>query len=117
MPEALRAAEVLERSGIAAEVVCVTSADLLFRAHRSERGLDRSGDGVLAELFPVRAPVVTVLDGHPHVLAFLGAALRVASTPLGVDDFGQSGAIDELYEHYEVDTETIVGAALDLIGR
>jgi pyruvate dehydrogenase E1 component len=117
LPEALGAAEVLERSGIASEVVCVTSADLLFRAFRSERGLDRSGDGVLAELFPVRAPVVTVLDGHPHVLAFLGAALRVASTPLGVDDFGQSGAIDELYEHYEVDTETIVGAALDLIGR
>ncbi len=118
VPEAMRAAEVLERDGgTAAEVVCVTSADLLFRAHRAERGLDRTEPGILGELFPVRAPVVTVLDGHPHALAFLGGALRVASTPLGVDDFGQSGDIGDLYERYAVDSETIVGAALDLLGR
>ena len=114
----MRAAEVLERDGgTAAEVVCVTSADLLFRAHRAERGLDRAERGILGELFPAGAPVVTVLDGHPHALAFLGGALRVASTPLGVDDFGQSGDIDDLYERYAVDSETIVGAALDLLGR
>ena len=34
---------------------------------------------------------------------------------LGVDDFGQSGDVDDLYEHFGIDAETIVGAALDLI--
>ena len=116
MPEVLGAAEVLESEGqIPTEVVCVTSADLLFHAYRGQRGLDPSDDGILAELFPTRAPLISVLDGHPHALAFLGAAVGTHLTPLGVDDFGQSGDIDALYERYGLDRETIVGAALDLV--
>jgi pyruvate dehydrogenase E1 component len=52
---------------------------------------------------------------HPHTLAFLGAVAGTPTTCLGVDDFGQSGDVADLYRHYGIDTETIVGAAFDLL--
>ena len=58
---------------------------------------------------------MTVLDGDPHALAFLAAVNGSPLTPLGVTQFGQSGELADLYEHHEIDTETIVGAALDLL--
>ena len=48
-------------------------------------------------------PVVTVLDGHSHALAWLGTVLGVPHVPLGVDAFGQSGARADLYRHYGID--------------
>jgi pyruvate dehydrogenase E1 component len=68
-------------------------------------------------LFPAqrRAPIVAVLDGHPHTLAFLSAVRCVPIANLGVHDFGQSGDVQDLYRHFGIDTETIIGAALDLI--
>jgi len=67
-------------------------------------------------LFPPqrRAPIVTVLDGHPHTLAFLSAVRCVPIANLGVAGFGQSGDVQDLYEHFGIDAETIIGAALDL---
>ena len=117
MPEVVAAAGELGAAGIAADVVCLTSADLVFRALRARQGLDRGEDRILDELLPVdrAAPIVTVLDGHPHTLSFLGAVRRVPITCLGVDDFGQSGDVNDLYRHFGVDSETIVDAALDLM--
>jgi hypothetical protein len=40
--------------------------------------------------------MVTVLDGHPHTLAFLGTVNGVATTSLGVGTFGQAGSLDEV---------------------
>ena len=57
-----------------------------------------------------------VIDGHPHTLSFLGAARTVPLACLGVAEFGQSGELDALYQHHGIDSETIIGAALDLIG-
>ena len=34
---------------------------------------------------------------------------------LGVQRFGQSGDIAELYEHHQIDAESVIGAALDLL--
>jgi pyruvate dehydrogenase E1 component len=110
VPEALAAAEE-----IGAEVVCVTSADLLFRALQARAGLGDGDHSILARAFPHARPLVTVLDGHPHTLAFLGGVHGVPVTSLGVRRFGQSGDIGELYEHHQIDAESIVGAALDLL--
>ena len=99
---------------LGAEVVCVTSADLLFRAFQARAGLGDGDPTVLAALFPEARPIVTVLDGHPHTLAFLGAVHGVPVACLGVQRFGQSGDLAELYEHHQIDAESIVGAALDL---
>jgi pyruvate dehydrogenase E1 component len=115
MPEVLDAATVLEEGGVATDVVCATSADLLFRAARADRGLGRDGAGFLDQILPRPWPIVTVLDGHPSALAFLGAARAVASTSLGVVDFGQSGDAASLFEYYSIDAEAIIGSALDLL--
>jgi pyruvate dehydrogenase E1 component len=113
LPEVLSAADAL---GDEVDVICVTSADLLFRALRARAGLGEGSPAILDELFPARraAPLVTVLDGDPHALAFLAAVNGTALSPLGVTGFGQSGDLAEVYEHHEIDAETIVGAALDL---
>jgi pyruvate dehydrogenase E1 component len=114
MPEVLRAADTL---GEDTDVICVTSADLLLRAFRARAGFGEHPSEILDELFPAEraAPMVTVLDGAPNALAFLGAVNAMPLTPLGVTRFGQSGDLDDVYRHHEIDAETIVGAALDLL--
>ena len=67
---------------------------------------------VLDELFPVRAPVVTVHDASSHAMAWLGSALGVPAVPLGVDAFGQSGSVRELSELHDLLPGSIVNAAL-----
>jgi pyruvate dehydrogenase E1 component len=116
MPEVLAAADELAEAGLAVDVVCVTSADLVHRALQARSGLLAGDDAVLDALFPTArtAPIVTVLDGHPHTLAFLSSVHGVPSASLGVQDFGQSGDVGDLYRHFGIDAETIVGAALDL---
>ncbi len=112
VPEALAAAGVLaEEAGLAAEVVCVTSADLLFRSFQARSGLGEGDPAALLDLLPHGVPIVTLLDGHPHTLAFLGSPIAC----LGVQRFGQSGDLSELYEHHAIDVESVVGAALDLL--
>ena len=117
VPEALAAADELAAGGVGADVVCLTSPDLVFRALRVRNGLRPGRSAVLEDLFPPEraAPIVSVLDGHPHTLAFLSAVRRQAITTLGVDGFGQSGEIADLYRWFGIDAETIVGAAIDLV--
>jgi pyruvate dehydrogenase E1 component len=117
VPEVVAASEELAQSGVAADVVCLTSPGLLFRALQARQGLARADYWILDELFPEEraAPIVTVLDGHPHTLAFLGAIRTVPIANLGVSDFGQSGDVQDLYQYFGIDTDTIVGAAYDLI--
>ena len=114
VPELLGAADVL---GDGVDAICLTSADLLFRAVRARAGLGDASHAILGELFPSdrAAPIVTVLDGDPHALAFLAAVNATPLTPLGVTRFGQSGELAEVYQDHEIDVETIVGAALDLL--
>ncbi|MEA2311817.1 MAG: pyruvate dehydrogenase component [Solirubrobacteraceae bacterium] len=116
VPEAVAAADLLAAdAGVTAEVVCITSADLLFRSFQARAGLGDGDPATVAELFPHGVPIVTLLDGHPHTLAFLGAFAGGRVSCLGVERFGQSGDIAELYEHHQIDAESVVGAALDLL--
>jgi pyruvate dehydrogenase E1 component len=109
VPEALEAAEELD-----AELLCLTSPDLIFRALQARAGLADADRAILDRLFPAARPLVTVVDGHPHTLAFLAGVHGAPIACLGVSQFGQSGDIADLYRHHGVDAETIVGAALDL---
>jgi pyruvate dehydrogenase E1 component len=118
VPEAVGAADMLEaEAGVAAELVCLTSADLVHRAFQARAGLGDGDPALLDALFPhgARVPIVTVLDGHPHTLSFLGAVHGAPVASLGVQQFGQSGDLAELYAHHQIDAESILGAALDLI--
>lgn len=116
IPEVLEAADELGQE-MAVDVVCITSGDRLFRAWRAQQGFGTAEGGILDALFPLdrKAPIVSVLDGHPHTLAFLGSLRGTPMACLGVDDFGQSGDVPDLYRHFQIDTESIVDAALDLV--
>lgn len=117
--ESLRAADRLAEEGIDTDVICVTSPGLLFDALRARRGLSESPSWILDQVFPAEraAPMVTVLDGHPHTLAFLTGINNVAGAALGVSRFGQVGSLDDVYRYHGIDTDSIVSAALDLAER
>ncbi len=118
LPEVLTAAAELADEGIAAHVVDITSLDRLYSAwQRTLRQGVRTATtpsvpGALRAAFPDRAPVVTVHDAASHAMAWIGSALGVASVPLGVDAFGQSGSVHDLYEVHDLLPGSIVNAAL-----
>ena len=124
VPEALAAIPMLEREGIGANLFSVTSPDMLHRRVRAaEReqvmGRDEGVYDPTGLLAPheVGSPVVTVLDGSPHTLAYIGSALDSPSINLGVDTFGQSGTRNDLYSLFGIDTEGIYAAALGVVDR
>lgn len=116
VPEALAAADRLEAAGTIADVICVTSPDLLYRAVRARQGHEQAESWILDQVFAGdrATPLVTVLDGHPHTLSFLATINRVPTTALGVTRFGQSGSLEDVYRHHGLDADSIVRAALDL---
>lgn len=115
--EALSASDRLAHNGIDAEVVCVTSPGLLFDATLARQGKGDAPSWILDQVFPADrpAPMVTVLDGHPHALAFLPAVTGAAHRSLGVTEFGRAGALDDVYRWHGIDADAIVRAALDLV--
>jgi pyruvate dehydrogenase E1 component len=58
------------------------------------------------------APLVTVHDAASHSMAWLGGALGVPVVSLGVDSFGQSGSVNDLYDYFDLNSGSIVNAAL-----
>jgi pyruvate dehydrogenase E1 component len=117
VPEALAAADRLAALGHDPDVVCVTSPGLLFEAVQARGGRGPGESWILDAAFPAHraAPLVTLLDGHPHTLAFLAGINRVRAAHLGVTRFGQSGDLASVYRHHGLDADAVVAAALDLI--
>ncbi|MBQ1028252.1 pyruvate dehydrogenase [Micromonospora sp. C95] len=118
LPEVLAAAAELADEGVAAHVVDVTSLDRLYRAwQRTLRQGVRTATvpsvpGALRSAFADRVPVVTVHDAASHAMAWLGSAVGAPAVPLGVDEFGQSGSVHDLYALHDLLPGSIVNAAL-----
>ncbi|WP_282072551.1 transketolase-like TK C-terminal-containing protein [Janibacter hoylei] len=120
MPEVLGAAHRLRDRGIVAGVVCLTSPDLVFRSFQQRGRREAAGGGDIVDLlFPPQhpAPLVTVLDGHPHTLSFLAGARGDRIHCLGVTEFGQSSDLTDAYALHHIDTASIIDAAMGLLGR
>ena len=111
VPEAVEAARALAAHDVFANVFVVTSPDRLHRGLRAPRPWLET----LVTADEEDVPVVSVLDGQPHALGFIGGALGVPQQALGVEDFGQSGARADLYRHYGIDAAAIVRAARTLL--
>jgi len=117
-PEAIQALGLIAEDRRDAGLLAVTSADRLLAgfaaAQRTrERGLVGARsliERLLADL-PSYCGIVTVLDGHPATLAWLGSVYGHRVRALGVEEFGQTGSIPELYRHYGIDANAIVAAA------
>ena len=58
---------------------------------------------------PPQCRLVTVIDGHPTTLAWLGSVAGHRTIPLGVEHFGQTGTIGDLYRHFGIDADSILG--------
>lgn len=122
LPEAVHAARLLAAEGVAATVLDLTSPDRLYRQWRIEvrdagRGarrarLDQMHLASLITDVERHAPIVTVHDGASHSLAWLGSVFGQRVVPVGVDDFGQSGSILDLYGVFDLLPEQITNAAL-----
>lgn len=117
MPEVMEAAERLQGLGLNAGVICLTSPDLVFRSLQDRNRVAESArSAIVDELFPAdrRAPLVTVLDGHPHTLAFLAGVRGDRIRNLGVTEFGQSSGLEDAYRIHGIDVDSIVRAAIDI---
>lgn len=116
VPDAMDAASRLAVLGHDVDVVCVTSPGLLFEALQSRGGQGEGVGWILDQILPSEraAPMVTVLDGHPHALAFLAGVHGVPARHLGVSRFGQAGDLESVYRYHGIDADSIVRAVLDL---
>ena len=117
-PEAINAVGLIAEDRRDVGLLAITSADRLnagwTAAQRArERGLIHARSHVerlLADI-PDHCGIVTVIDGHPATLAWLGGVAGHRVRALGVEHFGQTGSIGDLYRHYGIDTNAIVAAA------
>jgi pyruvate dehydrogenase E1 component len=118
LPEALRASDVMREDDVYANVINVTSPDLLFTDWL--RASSNGAPSYLDELMPSGergVPALSVIDGHPLTLGWLGGALGCPMIPLGVVSFGESGSIQALYHKHHIDTEAIVESIARLLVR
>ncbi len=116
-PEAIAAHREILEDAPEAGLLAVTSADRLNAGWHAAEQARRSGkpqaraaaERLLAPLAP-DAALVTVIDGHPAALSWLGAVDGHPVQALGVEHFGQSGDLPDLYRHYRIDAEAILEA-------
>ena len=120
-PEALDAWEQMADDIPGLGLLAVTSPDLLHRGWSAARTARWSGgearashvETLLGALSP-QAGLVTVVDGSPATLSWMGGVRGMRVSPLGVDRFGQTGDLPDLYRTYRLDSDAIVEAAADL---
>ncbi len=117
-PEAIAAAGLLAESHRDVGVLAITSADRLNAGWTAaERARQRGHHGAASHVERLLSPlsrecgIVTVIDGHPATLAWLGAVDGHRVKALGVEHFGQTGTVDDLYRHHGIDTNAILHAA------
>ncbi|HEY5380337.1 MAG TPA: transketolase [Pseudolabrys sp.] len=117
-PEAIAAVGLMAEDRRDVGLLAVTSSDRLNAGwsaaqHARERGLVHARSHIerlLADV-PPHCGIVSVVDGHPATLAWLGAVLGHRTRALGVEHFGQTGSLADLYRHYGIDSNAIIAAA------
>jgi pyruvate dehydrogenase E1 component len=121
-PEAIEAVGLIGESRRDLGLLAITSADRLHagwtearQSRRDRRGLQHLShiERLLTPL-PRDCGIVTVIDGHPATLGWLGSVGGHRLEALGVERFGQTGTIDELYRHHGIDANAIIDAAESL---
>lgn len=115
--EAIRAAGFIADGRRDVGLLAVTSADRLNAGWTAaQRARARGQQEACAHVERLLAPlpphcrIVTVIDGHPATLGWLGAVAGHQTVLLGVEHFGQTGSIAELYRHFGIDAASIIQA-------
>lgn len=117
-PEAIQAAGLIAEDRRDVGVLAITSADRLSAGwHAVRRARQRGNREAMSYVEELLAPlsrhagIVTVVDGHPTTLSWLGGVYGHPVQPLGVEHFGQSGTLQDIYKHHRIDVGSIVDAA------
>ena len=118
---AIKAAGLLAEARRDIGVLAVTSADRLYGDHMAaqqarQQGAGRAADAHVERLLasvPGTAAILTVIDGHPSTLSWLGGVHGHKVLAHGVVHFGQTGTVDDLYRHYGIDHESLVASVLE----
>ena len=116
--QGVMANEVIKATGYLGErfkdagVLSITSSDNLFNEWKKKSisfNLETSKSHIehLLEVVPRDTKIITVIDGHPMTLSWLGSVYGHKTLPLGVDRFGQTGNINDLFKEFAIDTESI----------
>jgi pyruvate dehydrogenase E1 component len=122
-PEAIEAVGMMAEDRRDVGLLAVTSADRLnagwtAASRARERGLVHAKSHVerLFSDLPAHCAIVTVTDGHPAALGWLGSVCGHRTRSLGVEHFGQSGTIGDLYRHFGIDANSVATAADRIAG-
>ncbi len=117
-PQAIEAAGLIGEDRRDIGLLAITSADRLNAGwSAAQRARENGHPGAVSHVerllagVPSHCGLVTVLDGHPATLAWLGSVYGHRTRALGVEHFGQSGSLADLYKHYGIDTQAIIAAA------
>ena len=120
-PEALAAWKALVDEVPGLGLLAVTSPDLLHRGWSAEHAGRWTGRAktpchaaTLLSVLDRDARLVTIVDGSPSTLSWLGGVRGQRVSPLGVDRFGQTGDLNDLYREYRLDSDAIVEAVAEL---
>ena len=112
------ASEAVEATGLLGEkfkdvgVLGITSSDNLFQDWKNkyssnEKNNKNSHIEDLLKIIPRDTKIVTVIDGHPMTLSWIGSVFGHKIIPLGVDKFGQTGSLNQLFSEFAIDSESI----------
>ena len=117
-PEAIEAVGMMGEAWRDIGLLAITSADRLnagwsAAVRARQRGLRHAESHIerLLRGVPAYAAFVTVMDGHPATLSWLGGVYGHRVHPLGVEHFGQTGTVADLYRHFGIDSASIRSAA------
>ena len=116
--QGVMANEVIKATGYLGErfkdagVLSITSSDNLFNEWKKKSisfNLQTSKSHIehLLQVVPRDTKIITVIDGHPMTLSWLGSVYGHKTLPLGVDRFGQTGNINDLFEEFAIDSQSI----------
>ena len=120
-PEVLEAAEIMKEDELNISILSVTSNDRLYKNWKQthkDRSLGVNNKSRIEELFENtnrESVIISVNDAHSSSLTWIGGALGKKIISLGVDEFGQSGNLKDLYKHYSLDAEAIVDACAQVL--
>jgi pyruvate dehydrogenase E1 component len=112
------ASEAVKATGLLGErfkdigVLGITSSDNLFHDWKNkylsnEKNNKNSHIEDLLKIIPKDTKIVTVIDGHPMTLSWIGSVFGHKIIPLGVDKFGQTGSLNQLFSEFAIDSESI----------
>lgn len=120
-PEAIRAVGLMAGDRRDIGLLSITSVDRLnagwsaaARARQYGRIDATSHIERLLKNLPATCTIVSVLDGHPATLGWLGSVYGHRMRTLGIEHFGQTGTIADLYRHYGIDADGIMAAAASI---